>query len=182
MRYVIISDLQGNLESIEMFAKCMDGFSRDDIIFLGDAVADGSNYKENRAVDILRKLDVKSVRGNHEERLKGKKGLKVVSPSLEFLLGLEEKLKIDNVLCFHSSFSNPGKRLVSLKDIQEEARYVSGNYPGCSYVLFGHSHKAGVFFYNKEKDAIESYDLRKKIKLKKDGLHLINPGGLGLYY
>lgn len=67
MRTVIVGDVHGCRAELEdLLARV--GFSRGDLlVFVGDVVARGPDSKG--VVELIRKLDAKVVRGNHEEKL-----------------------------------------------------------------------------------------------------------------
>lgn len=185
MRYVIFSDIQGNYEAMNKFKLGSLCFHRDVDLCLGDIIEWGDSYNDNRVIDSLRSLtdyryNLKVIRGNHEDGLE-KITTKISADNLEFLSELPDKLKINDVLAFHSSLREEGKRLKTEDDIREEAEFLNEEYGDCNYFLFGHSHKQGIFSYepfNKKVSKISG----KKVELEESKKYFINPGGLGLDY
>ena len=69
MRYLVISDIHGNLEALEAVLRVADG-RYDDVLVLGDLVGYGAD--PNAVVDRVRALDPHAViRGNHDKVASG---------------------------------------------------------------------------------------------------------------
>jgi len=194
MRYVIFSDIQGNLEAINIFNRCINQtyplLKKDYVICLGDIINRGNNYSDNRVIDSVRGLhSIRCVKGNHEEKIKDEGEYRINQENLDFLRQLPISQSLEDLLFFHSSLANPGKRLKTKDDIKEEAKYISQNRPDSKFILFGHSHQAGIFSYDCRDETIgeidvkiDSIPMRKNIPLDDRLMYFINPGGIGLYY
>jgi len=67
-RTIVIGDLHGNLEGLNRFLKLIDHDPRKDVLILsGDMVTRGPQSIE--VIDTARKLGIKCVRGNHEDKV-----------------------------------------------------------------------------------------------------------------
>ena len=64
MRYAIISDIHANLEALKAVLEKIEELSVDRIVCPGDVV--GYNANPNERVDILRKMKIPTVCGNHD--------------------------------------------------------------------------------------------------------------------
>jgi len=67
MRYAFISDIHGNLSSLELVLKDIQGEDIDQIVCLGDVASLGPQPRE--AVKILRQLQIPILMGNHDDYL-----------------------------------------------------------------------------------------------------------------
>src|SRR5689334_9088753 len=70
MRYGIFSDVHGNLEALTAVLLRLGSLNIDQYIFLGDAVGYGAN--PNEVSDIIRKLTVVNILGNHDAAVAGR--------------------------------------------------------------------------------------------------------------
>ena len=186
MKYVIISDIQGNFEAMNEFSLGALVFHRDEDICLGDIINKGDSYNDSRVVDLVRNLSspyqldkIKAVKGNHDEKINGSSLQKMTLDNIKYLENLPKELKTKDILAFHSSLRSPGKRLKTEEDIKEEAEFLNDKYK--DYFLFGHSHKKGVFSYNPSDGIVEEVT-DDRVKFEENKKYFINPGGLGLYF
>jgi len=183
MIHIIFSDIQGNYAALERFSNGVRGFNRDKTLCLGDIVNDGSDYEDNRVLGLLRDFhDLRVLRGNHEESALSQTNNKLAPGHRRFLLNLPTSLSVEDIVAYHSSLSHPGERLLTQRDIEEEAEVAVKSHPNKKFFVFGHSHVAGAFKYDPVTKAVKKITPSKGIELEAGAKYFINPGGLGLYY
>lgn len=124
MTIAVISDIHSNLEALTNVLKDIDRRRADEIICAGDLVGYGPN--PNEVVEIIRKRNILTVRGNHDHHidLKGlgwfntyaSRALEWTAKSLkeenkEFLLKLPLQMELERedkkILLVHGSLDNP---------------------------------------------------------------------------
>ena len=112
MKAIIFSDIQGNYEAMSKFAAGTCGFLADKYFCLGDIVNQGVSFQDNRVVSLLRDSfePLHVIRGNHDENLPDESRDKIIPDNLKYLALLPETLKVGDVMAFHSSIRNKGKR------------------------------------------------------------------------
>jgi len=192
MRYLIISDIHGDLEALSSLYESVARKKFQKILVLGDLVGYGA--KPNEVIDKIKsdKRVLSIVRGNHDRVtviegtentfnlpamaaiLWTRKNLK--EENLEFLKTLPQgPLKIENFLICHGS------------PIDEDL-YILSSYEAFDcfvntkekLIFFGHSHIPCIF--TMEKNNISGFLIKAEyfhLKLKKNVRYLINPGSIG---
>ncbi len=159
MRYLLISDIHGNLEAFKAVLKATKNEEFDRVIFLGDVVGYGAN--PSRVCELLRELDPIAILGNHDAavlnpdllswfNLYARLALEWTASHLnkackDFLSELPTKARIDDLLMVHS---NPYK--------PESWEYILTKLDALFYfqkthermIFFGHTHIPIVYEYN----------------------------------
>jgi predicted phosphodiesterase len=190
MRYLIFSDIHGNLEALNAVLELARKRKADHFVCLGDLVGYGAS--PNEVIQKVRKLKPLSIiRGNHDKAIGGLDSIEsfnpiaasairwtqreVTKPNAEFLHRLDKGPQtIDNRfgICHGSPF--------------DEDYYIFGEYDAdeaFGYLqtplgFFGHTHFP--FVYIRREDAFtSSYMDGGEIKLEKGASYLINPGSVG---
>lgn len=174
--YLLISDIQGNYPALSKFAVASKSMRKDGIICLGDIIDRGEVYEDQRCITLARELITHSVRGNHEHvSAHGK----ILSAEVRYLEQLPDVLNFGNAIAFHSSLRQPGLRLRTSDALRLEAKHIQEHHLEVHFAFFGHSHHRGVHHYSHQR---LTSSLDDHLTLSDDGMYLINPGGIGLWY
>lgn len=191
MRYLILSDIHGNLEALESILQYRD---YDKLVLLGDLVGYGAN--PNEVIDRVRALNpIAVIRGNHDKVVAGvNEGYHFVSHALEAANWSRSQLTPSNFEYLKALPAGPLQidELITLAhgSPADEEEYILGELdarynfeafqtPVC---FFGHSHIAVVIGMDGCKSlsvilptGSETYQL----DLQKYPKYLINPGSVG---
>ena len=198
MRYLLISDIHGNLEALRAVLSHAARKRRDAVLFLGDAVGYGA--APNQVIERLRHMGaaVIGVRGNHDRVvLDPGEGAVFFNPharhaaqwSAEVLTAVNRRylaaiptgprtVEPDLVIC-HGSPTDEDEYLFSEAEAQAAFASVSA-----SVTFFGHSHVPCMF----ERAEVEGQESlvgmllrggRVVIDLDPERRYLINPGSVG---
>lgn len=192
MRYLIISDIHGNLEALNSLIESVKKKKFQKIIILGDLVGYGAN--PNEIIERVRneKKVFKIIRGNHDRVafmegqessfnlpamaaiLWTRKNLK--EENFNFLKGLPQgPIKIENFLISHGSPIDEDLYILSEYEAYEVFLKTKEKL-----IFFGHSHIP--CFFTLEKNKISGFLIKGDylhLKLKKNIRYLINPGSIG---
>jgi diadenosine tetraphosphatase ApaH/serine/threonine PP2A family protein phosphatase len=193
VRYLVLSDIHGNLEALEAVLHAVDG-RYDGVLVLGDLVGYGAD--PNAVVDRIRGLDPHAViRGNHDKVASGiddGDSFNAVARSAvmwtyealtpgnrEYLLQLPAGPKVIDELieiCHGTPFDEDA---YLFDDLDALRAFEAASRPLC---LFGHTHVAVGFRYaGGEFDIVagpgDSGDVR--LDLEDGARYLINPGSVG---
>lgn len=192
MRYLIFTDIHGNLEAFIALLKFIKNRKIDYFLFLGDLVGYGASPNE-----IIQKIHtlkpIFMIRGNHDKAVCGLDTVQTFNPIaasailwskqkilkkyLNFLCRLKQGPIIihDNItLCHGAPF--------------DEDHYIFGEFDAAEAFLhfntqicfFGHTHFP--FVYTEKDNLLEATFLTGnsyEIKIEKDTRYLINPGSVG---
>jgi len=192
MRYLIFSDVHGNLEALNVVLKFVEGEKIDHYICLGDLVGYGAS--PNEVIDKVRALKPLSIiRGNHDKAVCESESLQTFNPiaamairwtkehisekNLDYLCKIEKgPLKIeDEISICHGSPFDEDYYIFGEFDAAEAFLHIETNL-----TFFGHTHFPFVY---KEKDHLVDGTYVSgnfsKLKIKKKSRYLINPGSLG---
>lgn len=191
MRYAIVSDIHSNLEALNSAVEIIDKMNIDAIFSCGDIVGYGPNPEE--CVNIIKKLSVDSVVGNHDYAVNHREEEELFNTyarlaiqwtrkalSLEsqrFLKNLPLSIEHKDFTIFHGSLDkyNPFYYILSPEDTSVSFKNLKTHIG-----FFGHSHIAGYFVKSKG-NRITYFPciLGCKIHLKPDEKYLINVGSIG---
>ncbi|MDD8031869.1 MAG: metallophosphoesterase family protein [Acidobacteriota bacterium] len=192
MRYLVFSDIHGNLEALEAVLKDVSRKRIDRCIFLGDLVGYGASPNEViQKVISLKHLSM--VRGNHDKAVCGLESIQTFNPvaaaaiqwtgkalnkkHLQLLAGLTKSPLVIHkqiTICHGAPF--------------DEDYYIFGefdaveafNYFDTPICFFGHTHFP--FIYMEMDETVEGTFIQGnhlEIKLEKGARYLINPGSIG---
>jgi len=192
MRYLILSDLHGNLEALNSVLKFAKGEKIDHYLCLGDLVGYGAS--PNEVIDKVQALKPLSIiRGNHDKAVCESESLQSFNPiaamaiswtqehisekNLDFLCEIKkgpQKVHDNITICHGAPF--------------DEDYYIFGEFDAAEAFLhietkitfFGHTHFP--FVYKNKDHLVEGTYVSGnfcKLKLKKKTTYLINPGSLG---
>ena len=187
MRYVIISDVHGNMEALKAVLKEISKERADALLFLGDSV--GYGPEPNESVELLRKeADILLV-GNHDHAVLGLTDIEYFNPyaraaiewtkdvltddNREFLRGLPIVRTLEGILLVHSTPKEP-----------EQWHYISNLWDAFvnffafkeRVCLVGHSHYP-VILEQDRKGEISVY--KDHATLRQGCRYIINVGSVG---
>jgi predicted phosphodiesterase len=192
MRYLIFTDIHGNLEALLAMFKAIQKKRVDHYIFLGDLVGYGASPNEViQKIMALKPLSI--TRGNHDKAVSGLDSVQTFNPiaasaifwtkrsitakNLDFLTRLKQGPEIVDgaiTICHGAPF--------------DEDYYIFGEFDAAeafSYIqtplcFFGHTHFP--FVYSFKDGGVEGTFLEgntNEIRLEKGVTYLINPGSVG---
>jgi len=193
MRYVIISDIHSNYESLSTFAyTILPGLKADKIVCLGDIV--GYNADPDSCMNtILRELSALTIRGNHDRAVgfddfsyfsekahaAGKWTRKHLDHSkLDLLKALPAgPADVDGEFTIsHGSATDEDKYILTKQHTEAEFSWLKNN---SSRILFyGHTHLQKIFKMKVKTKEISVVG-EKNIKVEKGSLYIVNPGSIG---
>lgn len=194
LRYLIISDIHSNLEGFEKCVEMASG-KYDQVLCLGDLVGYGPD--PNAAVQLVREISTRVIRGNHDKACCG------ITDAEDFntwakisTLWTRMVLTPENLEYLHDLPAGPmeisGFQLVHGAPIDEDEYIVGPDQalPALQAltdltVLFGHTHQQGGFMLSgtRKFQSIrwdnDGDGMVFSLPLEKDSRYLINPGSVG---
>jgi len=192
MRYLIFTDIHGNLEALLAMFKAIHKKKIDHYLFLGDLVGYGASPNEViQKVTALKPLSI--IRGNHDKAVSGLDSVQTFNPiaaaaifwtkrnitpkNLEFLTRLKQSPEIvdGRITICHGAPFDEDYYIFGEFDAAEAFSYIQT--PLC---FFGHTHFP--FVYSFKDGSVEGTFLEgntNEIKLEKGVTYLINPGSVG---
>jgi predicted phosphodiesterase len=192
LRYLIISDLHGNLEALQAVLKDATG-RYEQVICCGDLVGYGAD--PNAVTDWVREHCSIVVRGNHDRASTGQDDLEWFNPvARQAAVWTLESLSPDNAAYIEALPRGPLN--VEAFEIvhgspSDEDEYVIGageagqafSYLACRVAFFGHTHVQGGFIWNQSRveTIMRMPPSRRSESLQIDAecAYLINPGSVG---
>ncbi len=192
MRYLILSDIHSNHESLSAVLARVRRKRWDKAIVLGDVVGYGAN--PNQAVELVRALKpLVAIRGNHDKVCAGiESGEMFNRVALQAALWTRQRLSPSNLRWLQSLPEGPvvvdGAFAVAHGTPIDEDAYIFGeiealnvfrqtSFPLC---FFGHSHFPVIFGLSP--DAIQTVLTRSpsfRFRLEPGLRYLVNPGSIG---
>ncbi len=192
MRYLIFTDIHGNLEAFQAVLKAVRKKKIDHYLFLGDLVGYGAS--PNEVVQKLLSLKPLSiVRGNHDKAVAGLDSVQTFNPvaaaaifwtkkainkkNLDFLkhLGQSPEIVNETITICHGAPFDEDYYIFGEFDAAEAFAYIKT--PVC---FFGHTHFP--FVYQEKEGLVEGTFLegdQNEVRLEKGSTYLINPGSVG---
>ncbi len=191
MKYLIFSDIHGNLEAFKKLLSLKQIKNIDKMLFLGDLVGYGPDPDE--VINLFKELkNVYYIRGNHDKVISDLESSSMFNPIAQFSaewsksnIGGKNKgflrkfpkgpMVIDSfiTICHGSNFDedyyvfSPYEALESLK------------FMTTSIGFFGHTHFPIMYMYRNKKINSVALESNKTIKLDVNTRYLINPGSIG---
>lgn len=191
MKYLIFSDIHGNIESLNAFLSKQRLKSADKLVYLGDLVGYGPN--PNEVIQRVRELsNIRMIRGNHDKVVAGLESAALFNPvaaesaewtrerltrdHIKYLKKLPQgPLILDNFITIcHGSPFDEDYYIFSKFEAMEAIRYI-----GTSIAFFGHTHFPVMYIYRNEKLDIIEMMRDSSIRLDCNTRYLINPGSIG---
>jgi len=192
MRYLIFSDIHGNLEAFDAVLQGIRRKKIDHYLFLGDLVGYGASPNE-----IIQKVSsfkhIFMVRGNHDKAVCGLDSIQTFNPIAAAAIEWTKKALHKKHL--HYLLNLPKSPLVVHKNITichgapfDEDYYIFGEFDAVEafgyfetpLCFFGHTHFP--FVYVEKDQTVEGTFIQNgpvEIKLEKGARYLINPGSVG---
>jgi predicted phosphodiesterase len=192
MRYLIFTDIHGNMEAFLAFLKFAQKRKVDHYLFMGDLVGYGAS--PNEIIQRIRLLKpISMIRGNHDKAVCGLDTVQTFNPIAASAIHWTR----DNITKKNMSFLcklEQGPMIVN-KDIMichgapfDEDHYIFGEFDASEAFLhipvqlcfFGHTHFP--FVYEEKDHVVEGTFLTgddNEIKVEKGVRYLINPGSIG---
>lgn len=192
MRYLIFTDIHGNLEALLAMFKSIQKKRIDHYIFLGDLVGYGASPNEViQKITALKPLSI--IRGNHDKAVSGLDSVQTFNPiaasaifwtkrnitakNLEYLIRLKQSPEIvdGTITICHGAPFDEDYYIFGEFDAAEAFSYIQT--PVC---FFGHTHFP--FVYSFREGNVEGTFLEgnaNEIRLEKGVTYLINPGSVG---
>ena len=151
MRYIILSDIHGNLEALTAVLERAEELKPDGYICLGDIVGYGASPEE--VVERVRRLNPVAVLGNHDSAVlnereaftfnrQARDGVSwtrahISEESRQYLESLPLIRRLDSVFCVHASPSKPEEWTYLLSAAAAVEHFAAFDEQVC---LIGHSH------------------------------------------
>jgi len=197
MLYAVLSDIHSNLEAFSRVLERIDALDVARIICLGDIV--GYNAAPNECVNIIKKLSITSVAGNHDEAASSGAAPYNLNPMAEeailwtrkelseenrdFLKGLPLDIEVDGRFTAVHSPRKTENNYIRSKSAAEAVFDMmrktgeSVSYSTPSLTFFGHTHIRCVYAEKDKK--ISEKEPKETLILEKGARYLINPGSVG---
>ena len=192
MRFLIFSDIHGNLEALNALLRFVAKRRVDHYVFLGDLVGYGASPDETvQKVRALRPLSI--IRGNHDKAVCGQDTIETFNPiaasainwtrarmkrkNVEFLTHLRKGPLVvhDSFAICHGAPFDEDYYIFGEFDAAEAFGYL--RLPLC---FFGHTHFP--FVYTRRENLVEGRFLEggsNEVKVEKGVTYLVNPGSVG---
>ena len=192
MRYLIFTDIHGNMEAFQAVLKAVQKKRIDHYICLGDLVGYGASPNEViQKILTLKPLSI--IRGNHDKAVSGLDSVQTFNPiaaaaifwtkktiarkNLDFLVRLKQSPEViqEAITICHGAPFDEDYYIFGEFDAAEAFSYIQT--PVC---FFGHTHFP--FVYTDKDGNVEGTFLEgnaNEVKLEKGVRYLINPGSVG---
>jgi len=187
MKYAILSDIHSNLEALRAVLSEISRRGITNFICLGDIVGYGADPRA--CLEIVREIQPRAVRGNHDYAAAGPVGLsgfndnarlallwtrpQINSAGRDYLNSLPLIAEVSGVTLVHSSLKDPGRWEYILAP--PDARSSFRSLPG-SICFFGHTHRP--LAYREEGGEITAEN-GPRIELQEGSRYLVNVGSVG---
>ncbi len=187
MRYGLISDIHGNLEAFETVLDECRRLKVDSIVCGGDIVGYGANPQE--CLNLIRKLKINSVAGNHDWAVSGKLDFSYFTPDarsavewtrqrfgfeeISYLNNLPLSLKTESFTLVHGTLKNPEQFIYMTSAAKAADTFALMDTPLC---FVGHTHVPVVFIGQEEKiypSDVLDIEINPKYK------YIVNLGSVG---
>ena len=156
MKLAVISDIHGNLPSLEAVLKSIAGEGADRIVCLGDLVGYGAS--PNECVDVIRGMKIPCLLGNHDEAAIGRGDINYFNPfareaiiwttnqlsphARSFLESLPFTAAEEGLRFVHSSPHEPEAWHYLFTHSEAKLAFIAFTEPVC---FFGHTHFPVIF-------------------------------------
>lgn len=187
MKYIIISDIHGNLEALEAVMETFPSGGDMTFASLGDIVGYGAN--PNECIDIVKSLVSESIIGNHEAAVLGKTDIlyfneyaaeavlwtrdNLSKPSMDYIKKLPYTCADKKITASHGTLHLPEEFIYMLSASTAMHTFEEMKTDVC---FVGHSHIPGVYLL---RDGKVFEALSRKIKIEKGSKYIINAGSIG---
>jgi len=192
MRYLIFTDIHGNLEAFNALLKFIQKRKIDHFVCLGDLVGYGASPNDTiQKVRSLRPLSI--IRGNHDKAVSGFDSIETFNPIAAASIFWTKKKILRKNAEFLGHLKKGPQNVNDLFTIChgapfDEDYYIFGEFDAAEafdylklpLCFFGHTHFP--FVYTKRDATVEGTFLEgnsNEVKLEKGVTYLINPGSVG---
>jgi predicted phosphodiesterase len=189
--YGVLADIHGNLEALGAVIAALERRGVDRIVCLGDIV--GYNANSNECVEMVKRVPIESVAGNHDLISLGRLGLekcsdkaayalrrtrKTLTPaSREYLRTLEPaRIYEGRFLMQHAGLGNVQQYIRSARQVGETAEALRRAHPGIMACFFGHTHDPKI--YEVGSGGVEEIENALEHPLAADKVTFVNPGSV----
>jgi predicted phosphodiesterase len=192
VRYLILSDIHANWESLEAALEHATG-KYDQVLCCGDLVGYGAD--PNAVTDWVRTHAVAVVRGNHDKAAVGLDDLEWFNPvARAAAVWTHRELTPENAAYIRNLPRGPlaleGFQLVHGSPLDEDEYVLNAADAGLVFgyletplTFFGHTHLQGGFIWNHARVEIigktPAEDVRQSLELDAECAYMINPGSVG---
>lgn len=186
MKYAIIADLHANLEALDVVLRDQKEQGCTHISCLGDIVGYGADPKE--CVDIIRALNIPTVKGNHDEYADSDTSLDAFNPHAakaiqwtrkqltdddrKWLRELPLSLQLEDFTLIHATLDGPKRWGYVFDKLAAAANFAHQKEDIC---FFGHTHVPVSFI----RDTVVRGGTYSKFKIDPGKKYFINPGSVG---
>ncbi len=192
MRYLIISDIHGNIDALEAVIEHAKG-NYDKVLCCGDLVGYGA--EPNAVVDWVRDHAHAVIRGNHDKVATGINEMEdynpaavlstmwtrktLTPPNIKYLKELAQgPMQVDGFTLVHGSPFDEDEYMVTVHDAMIARTSIQ-----TPVTFFGHTHLQGGFFFRrnsvKEIDKVPKKRGDATVVIDDSSRFLINPGSVG---
>ncbi len=186
MKYAILADIHANLGALKAVLEDAESEKCDAAVCVGDVVGYGNAPKE--CVQIIRKLEIPTVRGNHDELSSNETSLSGFNPHAaaavewtrdqlseddrKWLGALKLVEKVNGFTIVHASLDHPDKWPYVFDRLAAANSMCHQTTPVC---FVGHTHVPLAFI----RDNAVRGGQYKKLRIEKGKKYLINVGSVG---
>ena len=187
MRYIIISDIHGNLEALESVIESFSGSDEKEILCAGDIVGYGADPEE--CVDRVISQGARNVLGNHDAAVTGKADTALFNANAreavewtadrlsrhakDYLNGLPLVFENGLFTVAHGTLHEPEEFIYMMSGAEAMHTFEILKTQVC---FVGHSHVPGWFAL---KNGKVSYSNGSRIRLEKSSKYIVNAGSVG---
>ena len=192
MRYLVLSDIHGNWESLEAVLEHAAG-KYDQAICCGDIIGYGAD--PNAVTDWVRTHASLVVRGNHDKASVGLDDLEWFNPvAREAAIWTQKELSPDNVEYVRNLPKGPlaldGFQVVHGSPLDEDEYILGAGDAGLVFcyldtplTFFGHTHLQGGYIWNHARvetiGKTPASEERQTLELDPECAYIVNPGSVG---
>lgn len=186
MRYGILGDIHGNYDALEAVISDIEKEKIDKLLCVGDIVGYGA--EPSKCIETVRRLNCKTVAGNHDYAVTGKLGLECFNDDaregviwtrehlsdedIEYLANLPIIIEEDGFTLVHGTLHYPELFGYILNYHDAELCFKAMH---CRLCFMGHSHIPVTFFCGE----MLSYSTGRRIALQNANKFLVNVGSVG---
>ncbi len=186
MKYAVIADIHGNLEALEVVLADAREQQCTHYTCVGDVVGYGANPKQ--CLDIVRKMNMPCVKGNHDEYCSSEEDLEGFNPhAAEAVVWTRKQLSDEDrkwlrelkyvrlVASFsmvHATLDQPERWGYVFDKLMAAASFT---YQNTSVCFFGHTHVPVAFI----RDAVVRGGTYSKFKVEAGRKYFVNVGSVG---
>ena len=197
MKIIVFSDIHGNIDALESFLELSDGMEYERVYNLGDTVGYGAG--PNECVDMVRKRNISSVTGNHDDVIVGRRDPGRFNPDArrailwtrnelreenkDWLRGLNDFIWMDSslgkALLVHGSPVNKDEYVTSASNA--EKAFVSMDEQDILICFVGHTHKACLWTQGMDGSPVfkPQAECDGDVKLEPTMKVIVNVGSIG---